>query len=126
MIKIMEISTAPYLLKILQPKAPTKAIQATLSSHRHRHTQTDRQTDRQTHTHTQTHTQTHAHIHAHTHTHSHTRHHLRMTCHQNTHTKRLKSNHWSFIYSLSPPPSTRPCTGAGHMQSHRRKSRVSS
>ena len=28
----MEISTAPYLLKILQPKAPTKAIQTTITN----------------------------------------------------------------------------------------------
>ena len=35
---IMEISTAPYLLRILQPKAYTKAIQTTITSHRHTHT----------------------------------------------------------------------------------------
>ena len=65
----MEISTAPYLLKILQPKARTKVIQITITSH----------------------TYTHTHINTHTHTHTHTQsHHLRITCHQNTHTKRLK------------------------------------
>ena len=42
---IMEISTTPYLLKILQPKACTKAIQ----QYHHTHT----------HTHTCTHTLTH-------------------------------------------------------------------
>ena len=118
---IMEISTAPYLLKILQPKAGTKAIPTTISSHR--------QTNRQTHTHIHTHTHTHAH------THSHTRHHLKITCHQNTHTKRLKIKplelhllSLSLSLSLSPSLSlpTHPCTGAGHMQSHSRKSRVSS
>ena len=40
MIIIMEISTAPYLLKILQPKAHTKAIQTTITSHRHTHMHT--------------------------------------------------------------------------------------
>ena len=50
----MEISTAPYLLNILQPKAHTKAIQ-TITSHRHTHTNT--------HTHTYTHTHTHTHTH---------------------------------------------------------------
>ena len=58
---IMKISTAPYLLKMLQPKARTKAIQTTITSHRHTHA--------------------HTHTHQHTHTHSHTRHHLRITCH---------------------------------------------
>ena len=58
----MEISTASYLLKILQPKVCTKAMQATISSHR----QTDRQTDRQKHTHTHTHAHTHTHMLSHT------------------------------------------------------------
>ena len=44
---IMEISIAPYLLNILQPKARTKAIQTTITSHT------------RTHTHTHTHTLTH-------------------------------------------------------------------
>ena len=58
LIIIMEISTAPYLLKILQPKACTKVIQTTITSHRH--------TDAHTHTHTHTHVHTHTHIcHAH-------------------------------------------------------------
>ena len=55
---IIEISTAPYLLKILQPKARTKAIPATISSHR--------QTNRQTHTHIHTHTHTRTHTLSHT------------------------------------------------------------
>ena len=77
---IMDISTAPYLLKILQPKVRTKAIQTTITSHRH----------------------THAHTHTHTHTHSHTRHHLRITCHQNTHAKRLKIKSLEpYLHSLS-------------------------
>ena len=69
---IMEISAAPCLLKVLQPKACTKAIQTTITSH--------------THTHTHTRTQTHTHAH----THSYILHHVRITCHQNTHAKRLK------------------------------------
>ena len=56
----MEISTVPYILKILQPKARTKAIQTTTTSHRHRHTHT--------HMHTHTHTRTHTHARTHTHT----------------------------------------------------------
>ena len=47
----MEISTAPYLLKVLQPKARTKVIQTTIASHTH--------TRAHTHTHTHTHTRTH-------------------------------------------------------------------
>ena len=42
----MEISTASYLLKILQPKARTKAIQTTITSQRH--------TNAHTHTHSHT------------------------------------------------------------------------
>ena len=60
MIIIMEISTVPYLLKNLQPKAHTKAIQTTITTHRRTCT----------HTHTHTHTCMHARIHAHTHTHT--------------------------------------------------------
>ena len=52
---IMEISRAPYLSKILQPKARTKAIQTTITSQRH------------THAHTRTHTHTHTHTHPLTH-----------------------------------------------------------
>ena len=51
MIMIMEISTAPYLLKILQPKARTKAIQTTVTSHAC--------TRARVHTHTHTHTLSH-------------------------------------------------------------------
>ena len=36
----MEISTAPHLLKILQPKVRTKAIQSTITPHTHTHTHT--------------------------------------------------------------------------------------
>ena len=74
---------------------------------------------------TQTHTQTHTH--AHTHTHSHTHHHLRNTCHQNTHTKRLKIKPLALhLHSLSLSLPTCSYTGASHMQFYRRKSRVSS
>ena len=58
---IMEISTAPYLIKILQPKARTKTIQTTITSHRRTHTQTHR------HTHTHTHTRARARAHTLTH-----------------------------------------------------------
>ena len=54
----MEISTAPYLLKVLQPKARTKVIQTTITSHTHTHT----------HTRARAHTHTHTHTHARTHT----------------------------------------------------------
>ena len=74
---------------------------------------------------TQTHTQTHTH--AHTHTHSHTHHHLRNTCHQNTHTKRLKIKPLALhLHSLSLSLPTCSYTGASHMQFYRRKSRVGS
>ena len=43
-----------------------------------------------THPPTPHHTLIHTHTHTHTQTHTHTRHHLRITCHQNTHTKRMK------------------------------------
>ena len=91
---IMVISTAPYLLKIVQPKARTKAIQTTSQTHTHMHRHTD--------------------------------HHFRITCHQNTHTKKLKIKPLDLhLHSLSLSPPTRSHTGAGHMQSNRRKSRVS-
>ena len=53
---IMEISTVPYLLKTLQTKARTKAIHATITSHRHRHRLTHKHTHAQAHTHTHSHT----------------------------------------------------------------------
>ena len=114
---MMDTYTAPYLLTFLQPKACTKAIQTTITLH------------------------THSHTHTCTHTHIHTRHHLRITCHQNTHTKRLKikpldlhllcfslflSVCLSVCLSVSLSLPTRPHTGAGHMQFYWGKSRVSS
>ena len=77
---IMEISTAPCLLKILQPKARTKVIQATTSSHRH--------TDTPMHTHT------------HAHAHSHTSSFKNYMPPKYTYQKAEKSNHWSFICTL--------------------------
>ena len=58
---MMETSTAPYLLKILQPKARTKAIQTTITSHN---------THTYAHTHTHTHTRARARARAHTHIHT--------------------------------------------------------
>ena len=55
---IMEISTVPYLLKNLQPKAHTKAIQTTITTHR------------RTCTHTHTHACTHAYTRTHTYIHT--------------------------------------------------------
>ena len=97
MIMIMEISTAPYLLKILQPKARTKAIQTTVTSH----------------------ACTRARVHTHTHTHSHTRHHLRITCHQNTHAKRLKIKPLELhLHSLSLSLSRSPYSLTHMCRSH--------
>ena len=90
LIIMMEISTAPYLLKMLQPKARTKAIQTALTSHTHTHahTHTHTHTHTRTHAHTHTHTHTHAHTHTHTLTHKHTHTHTQEQAHTNKHTNR--------------------------------------
>ena len=102
---IMEISTAPYLLKILQPVALTKVIQTTITSHRHRHRHRRAHTHTLTLTHTsglitvlismlkRTHTCTCAQTHMHTHTNTHActdmQIHACMCTHTHTHTHTL-------------------------------------
>ena len=91
----MEISTVPYLLKILQPKAHAYKSD----------------------TNNNIITQTHTHTHKDTHIHSHTRHHLQITCHQNTHTKKLKIKPLELhLLSLSLP--THPDKIKGEMLKH--------
>ena len=103
----MEISTAPYLLKILQPKARTNAIQTTITSHRH------------TRTHRHTRARTHTHAHSHT---SSFKNYMppKYTC------QKAENQTIGASFALSLSLSTRSHTGAGHLQFYRRKSRVSS